>query len=307
MPRHAIDSSTYLRTHVLHDPQQGAYIWSPTLRSVNETYFEAVVEYFESQEYRPKITHEEKGVMKLETIISAQGKDGEMIRCGHIYALARFLDLTGLGRLAFQKMKIIEPTTPLPVLTVAGGIFTHAEPEIREWLTEYLAREYWSLVKSDTTELSALMEENKDLAKHVFKKLAGDLISQSSSDDRPAADTRTVNQRNGVGPDTNDTDIKHEVIDLWDGDTGRIEGEAGCPGQQDQSPRTKKARSMPSDDSEEEIVTRKRRRTHRVNKEDELSKQLTEIERLRVLFEEAYLPDICRVLQTKDPRTHVFR
>ena len=151
---------------------------SPILSQLNKDDFLPVGQYLERGEYDPNILDEGTEWVRLVTEVSGPDAAEEVMRCATIYDIARMLELPGLQDLAFRKLKALAkkaPHQPSAILCAADIVFKIAQPNMRQYLVEYLAKHFWSLIMDESRDLAQLMQGNDELRKKVCGLLAGRL------------------------------------------------------------------------------------------------------------------------------------
>ena len=174
--RSGLDASPFLSKMVGHHPDHGWYVMSPALSALNKVEFMPIGQYIERGEYDPNILDEGTEWVRLETNVSGQDAGEEVIRCGIIYDIARTLELPGLQDLAFRKLKALaknEPHQAFAILCLVARVFKDALPDMRQYLVEYLAEQFWNMMKQENGKLAEVMEADEDLQKRVFGLKAG--------------------------------------------------------------------------------------------------------------------------------------
>ena len=174
--RSALDASPLLSKMVSYHPDHGSYVMSPVLSKLDKVNFMPVGQYLERGEYDPNILDEGTEWVRLETNVSGQDAGEEVMRCAIIYDIARTLELPGLQDLAFRKLKALaknEPHQPFAILCVVDYIFKNAQPDMKQYLVEYLAEQHWHLVRQENQKIAEVMEADEELGKRVFGLLAG--------------------------------------------------------------------------------------------------------------------------------------
>ncbi len=149
---------------------------SPTLSLLDKFDFMPVGQYLERGEYDPNILDEGTEWVRLETNTSGQEAGTEAMRCGNVYNVARTLELPGLQDLAIRKLKALakkEPHQPFAILCVVDDIFRNALPDVKQYLVEYLADQFWNLVTQENNKFAEVMKADEELMKGVFGLLAG--------------------------------------------------------------------------------------------------------------------------------------
>ena len=147
---------------------------SPMLSLLEAKEFRPISEYIERREYYPNILDDGTVHVRLEGGLNPEMLGYQIVRCGTIYKLAKELEMPGLQDLAFRKLKALEPHfEPLQILTVVEVLFGICSPGIRQYLTQYIANHFYSLVLAETKKTVDIMFTNEDLAKGVFEKLSG--------------------------------------------------------------------------------------------------------------------------------------
>lgn len=172
--RSGLDASPLLSKLVAHHPEDGCYIMSPMLSSLDANDFQPIGEYIDRREYHPNILDDGTVHVRLEGDLNPEMLRHQVVRCGTIYQVAQMLEMPGLQDLAFRKLKALVPHyQALEILTVIDSLFGIGSPEIRQWLTQHVADHFWNLVLAETERMVEVMGANGDLAKRVFRKLSG--------------------------------------------------------------------------------------------------------------------------------------
>ena len=173
--RRNLDVSPLLSRLLTHHPENGWYVMCPMLSSLNVGDFHPVGQYLERGEYHPNILDEATDFPRLEGTLTVDGRGHEVVRCGTIYSMAHLLELPSLQDLAFRKLKVLvlNPFPALAFLLAVEIIFELARPDMRRFLVEYFAQNYWNLVLAETTKLVDLLKLHDELANGIFKRLSG--------------------------------------------------------------------------------------------------------------------------------------
>ena len=174
--RRNLAASPLLTKWIGDHPELGSYIMSPILSHLTNADFLPVGQYLERGEYDPNLLDEGTEWARLVTEESGPGAAREVIRCATIYDTARMLELYGLQDLAFRKLKALAnkvPHQPWAILCAADVLFKIAQPNMKQYLVQYLAKHFWSLVKAESRDLAQLMQGNDELQKKVCGLLAG--------------------------------------------------------------------------------------------------------------------------------------
>ena len=172
--RSGLNASPLLSSLLRHPSEGSGYIMSPMLSLLEAKEFRPISEYIERREYYPNILDDGTVHVRLEGGLNPEMLGYQIVRCGTIYKLAKELEMPGLQDLAFRKLKALEPHfKPLQILTVVEVLFTIGSPGIRQYLTQYVANHFYSLVLAETKKIVEIMFTNEDLAKGVFEKLSG--------------------------------------------------------------------------------------------------------------------------------------
>lgn len=161
---------------VAHHADNGFYIMAPVLSQMNKNDFFPVGQYLERGEYDPNILDEGTDWVRLVTNVSGQDAGDEVIRCATIYDIAGKLEIAGLRDLAFRKLKALaknEPHQSSAILSAVDIVFKHAEPDMRQYLVEYLAEQFYDLITEEHILLVGVMKGNDYLRRNVFRLLAG--------------------------------------------------------------------------------------------------------------------------------------
>lgn len=171
--RSCLDASPLLAKLLVNHPKNGWYIMSPMLSSLDADAFRPVGEYLDRREYHPNILDEGTAHVRLEGDLTPDLLSYQVLRCGTVYQVAQMLEMPGLQDLAFRKLKALTPHyQALEILTVIELLFDISSPDIRQYLTQYVADNYWNLVLTETKKMVEVMAANEDLATAVFGKLS---------------------------------------------------------------------------------------------------------------------------------------
>ena len=172
--RSGLDASPLLSKLLTHHPENGWYIMSPKLSSLDAENFRPIGEYIERREYHPNILDDHTPHVRLEGDLIPEMLRHEVVRCGTIYQVAQMLEMPGLQDLVFRKLKALTPHyQALEMLTVIELLFDIGSPEIRQYLTQHVADRYWDLVLAETVKTAEVMIANTELMRGVFGKLSG--------------------------------------------------------------------------------------------------------------------------------------
>ena len=149
---------------------------APILSQRNKIDFFPVGQYLERGEYDPNILDEGTDWVRLVTNVSGQDAGKEVIRCATIYDIAGKLEIAGLHDLVFRKLKALaknEPHQPSAILCAVDIVFKNARPNMRQYLVEYLAEQFWNLMTEESQHLAGVMKGDDELRKKVCGLLAG--------------------------------------------------------------------------------------------------------------------------------------
>ena len=161
---------------VAYHPDDGWYVMAPVLSQLNKMDFFPVGQYLERGEYDPNILDEGTDWVRLETNVSGQDAGGEVMRCATIYDIAGKLEIAGLHDLVFRKLKALaknEPHQPSAILRAVDIVFKNAQPDMRQYLVEYLAEQFYDLMTEENILLVGVIKGNDELRKKVFRLLGG--------------------------------------------------------------------------------------------------------------------------------------
>lgn len=172
--RGGLDASPLLSKLIQHHPENGSYIMSPMLSSLDANDFRPIGEYIDRREYHPNVLDNGTVHVRLEGDLDPEILRHEVVRCGTVYQIAQMLEMPGLQDLAFQKLKALAPHhNALEILTVIDLLFEIGGPEVRRYLTQHVAEHYYNLFLAETERMVEVMSANEDLAKGVFRMLSG--------------------------------------------------------------------------------------------------------------------------------------
>ena len=173
--RNGLDASPLLRKQLAHHHENGWYIMSPTLSSLDANDFQPVGEYIDRREYHPNILDDGTAHVRLEGDLDPDTLRHEVVRCGTVYQVALLLEMPGLQDLAFRKLKALAPHQhPREILTVIELLFDGCGVEVRRYLIEHVAEHYYALVLAETEKLVQVMRAYEGLAKGVYGILGRD-------------------------------------------------------------------------------------------------------------------------------------
>ena len=224
--RSSLDASPLLSKDLSYDPKIGWYVMSPTLSELDRDKFMPVGQYLMRGEYDPNIVDEGTEWVRLEATRGVQyDVSGEAVRSGIIYDTARTLEMPGLQDLAFRKLKALaqdRPHQPFEILEVVDRVFKAAQPDMKKYLVEYLAEQFWNFVVVENRKFTDVMEADKVLAKRVFGLLAGhpeaDLKNEAEENikvEEPFGEGKHEVESQGtlVGDEADDSDSQELILD----------------------------------------------------------------------------------------------
>ena len=172
--RGGLDASPLLLNLLTHHPENGWYIMSPMLSSLDADDFRPIGEYIDRREYYPNILDDHTAHVRLEGDLLPEVLRQQVVRCATIYQVAQMLEMPGLQDLAFRKLKALTPHyQALEILTVVELLFDMGSPEVCQYLTQHVADHYYNLMLAETERAVKVMTANAELASGVFWKLSG--------------------------------------------------------------------------------------------------------------------------------------
>ena len=172
--RRGLDASPLLSKLLTHHPENGWYIMSPLLSSLDADDFQPIGEFIDRREYHPNILDDGTVHVRLEGDLSPEMLRHQVARCGTVYRVAQMLEMPGLQDLAARKLKALAPHhQALEILTVIDLVFATGGPEMRGYLTRHVADHFWNLVVAETERMVEVMSANRALAEGVFGMLSG--------------------------------------------------------------------------------------------------------------------------------------
>ena len=202
--RSGLDASPLLSSLLRHRPEDGGYIMSPMLSLLKANEFEPIGEYIDHREYYPNIVNDGTVHVRLEGDLDPETLGNQIVRCGTIYQLAKILEMPGLQELAFRKIRALEPHfEPLQILTVVEMLFDIGSQEIRQYLTQYVANNYYRLVLAETEKIVEIMCTKEDLAKGIFEILSGkesEIKKEDVKEEKPGVADETKGEEDGSEP-----------------------------------------------------------------------------------------------------------
>lgn len=157
---------------------------SPVLSSLDPDDFSPVGQYLERGEYNPNILDEGTEWVRLEDDMTHQQHSQEIFRCGTIYLLAQTLNILGLKDLALRKLKALakqQPGHPLAILCVVDAVFESGDEDLRDFLVQYLADNYWTVVLAEPKKFAELMQADDKLSGGIFGLLSGKASTSSTT------------------------------------------------------------------------------------------------------------------------------
>ena len=252
--RSGLDASPFLAKLLMHHPKNGWYIMSPMLSSLEADAFRPVGEYIDRREYHPNILDEGTAHVRLEGDLTPEMLCDQVLRCGTVYQVAQMLEMPGLQDLAFRKLKALTPHyQALEILAVIELLFDISSPEIRQYLTQYVADNYWNLVLAETKKMVEVMAAKEELARAVFGKLS--VKEEIEEDDVKEEGKAEAKVEEGLGeqPKKDEVDgAKNETkVDDAKEEGNMAEEDNGVPGIQ---PNQKEKTDETISQAEEEMV-----------------------------------------------------
>ena len=250
--RSGLDASPLLAKLLMHHSKNGWYIMSPMLSSLDADAFRPVGEYIDRREYHPNILDEGTAHVRLEGDLTPEMLCYQVLRCGTVYQVAQMLEMPGLQDLAFRKLKALTPHyQALEILTVIELLFDISSPEIRQYLTQYVADNYWNLVLTETKKMVEVMAANEELARAVFGKLSVEK-EEIKEDDVKGEGKEESKEEGGLGEKPKEEEVYRANDDAKAKEEGSMaEENNGEPGiQPSQKERTDETISQ----TEEEMV-----------------------------------------------------
>ena len=210
--RAGLSTSPLLSKLLSHHPQNGWYIMSPMLSSIDANDFQPIGEYIGRREYHPNILDDGTVHVRLQGDLTPEMLRHQVVRCGTIYRIAQMLEMPGLQDLAFRKLKALAPQyQPLEILTVIELLFEIGDLEIRQYLMKHVADHYWNFVLAETEKMVKVMSGNEKLARGVFGMLSGadDKVKiEEKGNDNMLAEHKEGAKVEGIGEDGNLDSIK---------------------------------------------------------------------------------------------------
>lgn len=222
------------------------------LSSLDADAFRPVGEYIDRREYHPNILDEGTAHVRLEGDLTPEMLCYQVLRCGTVYQVAQMLEMPGLQDLAFRKLKALTPHyQALEILTVIELLFDISSPEIRQYLTQYVADNYWNLVLTETKKMVEVMAANEELARAVFGKLSVEK-EEIKEDDVKGEGKEESKEEGGLGEKPKEEEVYRANDDAKAKEEGSMaEENNGEPGiQPSQKERTDETISQ----TEEEMV-----------------------------------------------------
>lgn len=173
--RSRLNASPLLSSLATYHPENGWYLMSPMLSSLDPGDFFPIGQYLERGEYDPNILDEGTDWVRLERDLTDYQGGQEIIRCGTIYSTAQMLELPRLQDLAFRKLKALSKRAilqPFAILCVIELVFASGREDLRQYLVRYFADNYWEIVLGETVKAAEVMRGDEELAKGVFQTLS---------------------------------------------------------------------------------------------------------------------------------------
>ena len=101
-------------------------------------------------------------------------RDVEIVRCGRIYSTAQLLEMVGLQDVAFRKFRTLTENAhvkPLVMLCVIEGILQHGDNDLRQYLAQHVAENYWFIMEEQGKKAIEVMQKDDAFARSVFRLL----------------------------------------------------------------------------------------------------------------------------------------
>jgi len=174
--RAALDASSLLSGLAINHPDNGWYVMSPMLSSIDPDDFFPVGQYLARGEYNPNLLDDNTEWVRLERELEGDTRNEEVIRCGKIYCTAQKLEVSGLQDLAFRKLKALAKDTPyeaFAILCVTALAFTIGNEDLRQYLVRYLAEHFMEMIPVAGEKLVEVMTSDGDLQRSVFGLMSG--------------------------------------------------------------------------------------------------------------------------------------
>ena len=210
--------SALLSRLVAEDADNGHYVMSPLLSSLDADVFQPIAEFLDRREYRPNILDEGTEWVRLEADFTPRERGQEIVRSGVVYDLARMLEIRDLQDLAFRKLKVLggvaESVPPLAILSVIEQVFESANDDLRQYLIRFTADEYWPLIMAETEKMAEIMQTNANFAKSVFILLGETGVSDGILERKEESDTeQAIDDQNMATKEGNKKNLDGDVIE----------------------------------------------------------------------------------------------
>ena len=150
------------------------YVMTPLLREFEVDHFKPVAECLDHGEYRPNLLNENSDHARLENTNTDVERVNELVRCGVVYYLAQMVELPGLQKLDFCKLKVLVPFTASKLLSLVQLVFistTSADEELHLYLINYIANHYDEILEADSPRFTETMKEHAQLDESIYGKL----------------------------------------------------------------------------------------------------------------------------------------
>ncbi len=263
--RSGLDASPLLSKLLTHHPENGWYIMSPQLSSLDAENFRPIGEYIDRREYHPNILDDHTPHVRLEGDLNPEMLRHEVVRCGTIYQVAQMLEMPGLQDLVFRKLKALTPHyRALEMLTVIELLFDIGSPEIRQYLTQHVADHYWTLVLAETVKTVEVMKANTELMRGVFGKLSGKDDDEIKVETVKEEGKEGAKKEEGLGEESKKEEVDEANNEAKGDDAkeeGMVDGDKEGAGNQVNNANTKEKTDEAITQTEEEMVKMALRRS----------------------------------------------
>lgn len=146
----------------------------PTALSLNltEREFMKIYEYFHTTDLRPLDTHIPH--------LTSQQKSGYAEQLGLAFVAASKIQHELLEESIKEKLVAMYPLPPFTILALAKIISSmritkegaRAEKSVKDYVTDYVAMEFWGLARHQSDALQSLLKDHPDLRVRVFEKVS---------------------------------------------------------------------------------------------------------------------------------------
>ena len=138
--------------------------------------FSPILQFLREKDFTPR-TMGQGELQKIEKVVLQEEKDDAVDIIAKVYYTASKIQFDALQLACVNKLKVLSPLSLTSVLAVAlyatyvASSGDKAEEEMMEWLADYLAKCYYTLMSEEGATFVRVLRENKELRRRVIRKL----------------------------------------------------------------------------------------------------------------------------------------